>query len=61
MFYAELVTQTEERVTTGQAFADMATLILLTPHDITAPDIVGGGPARVPKPCLSMTSRLAAF
>ncbi len=41
VFYAEPVTQTEERVATGQAFADMATLILLTPHHITAPDIVG--------------------
>ena len=39
-FYAEPVNETDDRVITGQAFADMATLILLTPQHIAAPDVV---------------------
>ncbi len=32
--------ESQDRVDTGQAFADMATLILLTPQHIAAPDLV---------------------
>jgi hypothetical protein len=39
IFYAEPTAQTEERVVSGQAFADMATLILLTPQEIAASDV----------------------
>jgi hypothetical protein len=38
-FYAAPVAETEARLASGQAFADMATLILLTPQEIAAPDI----------------------
>jgi extradiol dioxygenase family protein len=38
-FYAEPVNESEDRMVTGQAFADMATLILLTPQHIAAPDL----------------------
>jgi hypothetical protein len=39
-FYAVPVDESQDRVVTGQAFADMATLILLTPQHIAAPDLV---------------------
>jgi len=39
-FYAEPVDATDDRIVTGQAFADMATLILLTPQHIATPDVV---------------------
>jgi hypothetical protein len=39
-FYAAPVDESQDRVDTGQAFADMATLILLTPQHIAAPDLV---------------------
>jgi hypothetical protein len=38
-FFSDPVARAEEGLIVGQAFADMATLILLTPHDIGAPEI----------------------
>jgi hypothetical protein len=39
-FYAEPVDEGHDRMVTGQAFADMTTLILLTPQHIAPPDVV---------------------
>jgi transcriptional regulator with GAF, ATPase, and Fis domain len=38
-FHADPRSETEELLSVGQAFADMATLILLTPHEISRSDI----------------------
>jgi len=38
-FYAEPVDESQDRVVTGQAFADLATLILLTPQHIAGPEV----------------------
>ena len=38
-FFAEPMAESTELLVVGQAFADMATLILLTPHEIVGSDI----------------------
>ena len=38
-FFAEPVAESRDQLVVGQAFADMATLILLTPHEIAGSDI----------------------